>query len=106
MVRFLLLVSIALGFSASLQAQDWEFGIFAGGSNYYGDLAPFAPVMLKETKPAIGGLVRYNLSERIALRGNLTYGQISGDDANFNSNYKNNLRNLSFRSDILEVSFM
>ena len=106
MVRFLLLVSIALGVPASLQAQDWEFGIFAGGSNYYGDLAPFTPQMLKETKPAIGGLVRYNLSERIALRGNLTYGQISGDDANFNSNYKNNLRNLSFRSDILEVSFI
>lgn len=103
MTRLLTLLCL-VGLPLTLQAQDWEFGVIAGGANYNGELAPVEPVVLKETGGMVGGLVRYNLSQRISLKSAITYGQISGDDANYNSRYKRQRRNLSFRSDIFEVS--
>lgn len=83
----------------SVWAQKTDIGLMLGAANYLGDLAP-DPV-LKETRPAGGLYVRNRLSKFFALKHSLLYARIKGDDANFEFN---RLRNLSFRSDIFEIS--
>jgi hypothetical protein len=83
-------------------AQDWEFGIFAGAPLYTGELTNNKPVVLSETKPGFGGFARYNVNKYFTVKSNIYYGTISGDDANASSR-SDRIRNLSFRSDILDI---
>lgn len=101
-MRYALLVWLILGFPLLANSQDWEVGIFAGGANYNGELAPVDPVVLRETHIAIGGFAKYALTDRLKLRGSITYATISGDDANFNKASLRKRRNLDFRSPIFE----
>ncbi len=70
-----------------LYAQDRiELGGFLGTSYYFGDLNPSKQFY----KPhlAIGGIGRYAYSDRIAFKGSLILGNISGDYTDENLNYK------------------
>ncbi|MEX0968644.1 MAG: DUF6089 family protein [Bacteroidia bacterium] len=82
------------------QSQYWEAGVFLGGSNYTGELTP-GVVVWSESHLAGGGLVRYNISRRFALKGHIYYGSISGSDENAKRE-ENRIRNLNFRSSLLE----
>jgi hypothetical protein len=82
-------------------AQFWEIGGMLGGSNYAGDLSP-TPIVFKETHPAIGAFVRANVKKSLSIKANLYYGAVSGSDENTEVE-KNRMRNLSFRSNLLEV---
>lgn len=84
---------------SGLKAQNTDLGIMAGAANYLGEIAP--DLAFNETKWCGGVFVRNKLSKYFALRHNLILGRISGHDANFEFNQ---LRNLSFRSNVLEVS--
>src|SRR5437867_12635811 len=104
MNRFgLISLLVLLSFSAVAQYRmmggSWEMGLFVGGSNYLGDLAP--DLVLPETHPAAGFFIKRNLSPFFAMGIDARYGTISGADANFESQ---KVRNLSFRSHILEIS--
>lgn len=101
-MKKLLLIGIFV-FPLVVNAQYWEFGGFLGFSNYSGELA-HDPVEVKETHPAIGGILRYNINRYITLKGNIYYGTISGTDANAD-NAADRIRNLSFKSNILDVGF-
>jgi hypothetical protein len=81
--------------------QNWEIGAMIGGSNYAGDLTP-SPLVLTETHPAGGAFLRYNVNKYFAIKGNVYYGRISGSDADATT-ARIVERNLSFRSDVLEV---
>lgn len=83
------------------QSQMWEIGVMLGASNYSGDLAP-TPIVLNETHPAFGGFVRYNIKRDWTLKGNAYYGTISGSDKNATTE-KSKIRNLSFKSNVLEI---
>lgn len=83
----------------SLKAQNQEFGFMLGGSNYHGDLA--YNIVPEETHLAGGIHYRYNFNPHWSWRPTLMYGYVSGSDENFE---ENNLRNLSFESDIWEIS--
>jgi len=83
----------------TILAQNTDIGVMLGGANYIGDLAP--DVAYNETRPCGGLFVRNRLSPYFALRHSLSYARIKGDDANFEFNRP---RNLSFRSDIIEVA--
>jgi len=87
------------------QAQTLDLGMFAGVGNYEGDLAPlfFVP---QESKPAVGGFLRLNLFRYVSLRGQVTWTKISGADANSSLNSGRRIRNLSFESQISEISLM
>lgn len=87
----------------SLSAQDWEFGLFGGAALYSGELTNDKLVVLSETKPGFGGLVRYNANKYLTIKSNVYYGTISGDDANA-TDRSDRLRNLSFKSNILDIS--
>jgi opacity protein-like surface antigen len=84
-------------------AQHFEAGILLGASNYVGDLSNNSSnLYLKETKPALGILGRYNFNDLFALRLGLNYTWVAGQDANVRNDDFVRSRNLSFRSSILE----
>ncbi len=88
-----------------VQAQHFEIGILAGGSNYEGDLAPSASVIsFSETHPAFSLFARYAPAKWFALRLSYTHATISGNDANANDFFRRR-RNLHFKSQINEVAF-
>jgi hypothetical protein len=82
-------------------SQYWEVGVLLGASNYKGDLVD-GIINLNQTKPATGGIIRYNLSPWFTVKSNFYYGTIAGDDKQ-SSNADDNLRNLSFKSSVLDI---
>ncbi len=101
---FILLISTTLSGFAQLHAKkksSVDLGIFLGGSYYIGDLNQTKQFLF--TKPAGGVLFRYNVNPRLAFRGNVLFGSIEGHDS-YSSDLAQKQRNLSFKSNINEVS--
>ena len=101
---FILLISTTLSGFAQLHAKkksSVDLGIFLGGSYYIGDLNQTKQFLF--TKPAGGVLFRYNVNPRLAFRGNVLFGSIEGHDS-YSSDLAQKQRNLSFKSNIIEVS--
>ena len=86
------------------KAQNYEFGIFAGTSNYQGDLADGA-IVWKKAQPAGGLLVRYSPLDFLSFRMGFTAGKLVGDDQ---TSSKPNIRErgFTFTSNIREVSLL
>ena len=76
-----ILAIICLCFSVVSQAQSFEIGALIGGANYQGDLAD-GIVVLKETRPAYGVIMRYTPFKFLSFRMGFLQGGIEGDDAN------------------------
>jgi len=81
------------------KAQNIHFTMFAGVSNYQGDLQP-RRFTFEQGNLALGVGGLYELSEKLYLRGNFTFGKISGNDQ---KSFANATRNLNFTSNILDV---
>lgn len=96
------LIFLAFLFPTILSAQYFEAGIFAGVSNYQGDLAPRF-MKASEYAPAFGIFGRYNFSGHLGMKVHLYKGVLQGSDEG--APLKNGLRqrNLSFQSDIYEL---
>jgi len=103
------------------EAQRWtkrrryySAGVSLNAMNYFGDIVPeaaFTSLRLRSTRPNIGVHYAYKMYPRFSVKGNLSWGRITGDDAKSASrNEADNLprfkRNLSFRNDIKELSGM
>jgi outer membrane protein OmpA-like peptidoglycan-associated protein/opacity protein-like surface antigen len=86
--------------TAGVKHQKWEFGLQVGAMQGQTDINNFG---LKENNPGGGLLLRYHLDNHIALRANLLYGEITGDDANFNTPNRKE-RNFSFYAPVAEGS--
>lgn len=99
-----LLLAVLCFFSFNLQAQHVDAGLLLGTSTYQGDLSPeTVNSIVQELNPAGGLFVRYNLNDFFAAKLSGTYGQLSGSDENFPEDDRQRLRNLSFKSYLLEV---
>jgi hypothetical protein len=98
---FILLISLLVVQSAF--AQIHEYGVLMGFTNYFGSLNEVAS--FKQVRPAAGAFYRYNIKYRGAWRNSFTWGQAQFNDASVNNAW-NQQRNLSFRSNIFEVSSM
>lgn len=86
--------------SHSILAQKgYELGGWVGTSFYHGDLNTSA--LVQKPGPAIGLMARRNFDKRVAIKSQLSYAQVGGDDANSKNNFERN-RNLSFRSNLLD----
>jgi len=81
------------------EAQNLHFTLFAGVSNYQGDLQP-KRFTFEQGNLALGVGGLYELSEKLYIRGNFTFGKIHGDDR---KSFTNANRNLNFTSNILDV---
>ncbi len=73
---------------------------FSGDLGGTDDLMSFDP---KALNFAVGGGLRYYMTNHWAVRGSLFFGRLSGDDALSSSKFKKG-RNLNFRSNITDVS--
>lgn len=90
---------ILFGNPFSARAQQFEAGMFAGMSNYVGDLAD-PTFFYAETGLAYGGFARYNITPRWTARLGFTTGMLQGTDANT----QNKARAFTFSGDIYEIS--
>ena len=94
---FCLLIILIAPFAG--KSQDFEAGVFLGVSNYQGDLAP--DIVWHESHPAFGIMAKYNASPYFSFSIGGNYGKISGNDTN---NASTKLRNLSFSTNIYELT--
>jgi|SRR5690606_17129029 len=83
------------------QAQIHEVGIFAGGSNFIGDVG--ATTYISPNEPAFGILYKWNRSPRHSWRISYTQSKLSAEDADADSPARN-LRGYSFKNDLKELS--
>lgn len=82
------------------QAQNLHITVFAGFSNYQGDLQD-KRFTINQAHPAFGAGLLYEITDNLAARANVTIGKISGNDS---YNAKNSTRNLNFSSPITDVN--
>lgn len=101
MVKKYLFLFFAVSICFVAQAQRTELGIWAGGSGYIGDINPTNAI--KVTDPAGGFLFRINYNPFWALRLGIAQGAVQAADSTSN-NSQNKLRNLSFKSQLTEIS--
>ncbi|RYD53271.1 MAG: hypothetical protein EOP52_03785 [Sphingobacteriales bacterium] len=103
MKSFFSLLLLLTGLTAQSQTyfSGKEYGISAGGSQYFGDLNDHYG--FQYIRPAAGAFARFHLTPYIALRTGFLATQVGYSDT-YNSNDYQKLRNLSFKSKILEVS--
>lgn len=80
-----------------------HIGLFGGISNYQGDLATRN---YQQSKPAFGVSLNYEVSDRVMLRGGLSFAKIAGADKYGKSEFLKENRNLSFESNITELSLI
>lgn len=98
----LILLFLLISFGNSF-AQKHEISFNAGFSGYVGDLNPYKVYPLLNPEISGGASYSYRLKPHLALRGNLNFIKLAGDDAT--SGVEENLnRGLSFKNNIYEVS--
>lgn len=98
-----LFITLMMGALAttSFAQNSTEFGYNLGFSTYLGDLQPKV-MTYKDPGFSTGIFVRHNINPFLSVRGFINYGRIHSSDAN-SADYEHMLRNLSFRSYILET---
>ena len=72
--------------TSTLFSQKHEIGFFLGGTNYIGDIGSTSYISPNEF--AGGFVYKLNLNPRIALRANVSYLPISGDDSKSDSSFR------------------
>ncbi|MBI1342776.1 MAG: hypothetical protein GC171_07580 [Terrimonas sp.] len=97
-------VTVFLGISSMVSAQNWHIGVNGGIANYQGDLVD-KYYDFRQTKGHVGLTASYELFDQIILRGGITYAKISGSDQYSNKDYLV-ARNLSAATAITELSFV
>lgn len=110
MIRKAILAGVLMVFAVNLEAQRWrresslDLGIFAGGSNYTGELTSFKFFESRGTHFAGGLLARYNMGDRLTFKLSATRGSLSGYDEWYSDKTENRLRNLHFKSILWDFS--
>lgn len=87
--------------SAQFEMRGWELGGWLGSSFYLGDLN--TDFGFNRPNLAGGVAARYNFNHRIAARASLNYGRVEAYDSDSDNTFER-LRNLSFRSSIIDLS--
>lgn len=82
-------------------SQTYEIGGMIGGTNYIGDVG--RTNYINPNSFAVGGIFKWNRSERHAFRGSVLIAKIKGDDAK-SSNSRRKQRGYSFENTIKEIS--
>ncbi len=100
MKRFFLVILVVIGLN-DCRAQINEIGVFAGGSNYIGDIGKTTYINPKD--PVFGIVYKWNRSPRHAYRFSAIYSQVSGNDLESDVPGRFN-RGLEFKNTIAEFS--
>jgi len=106
MKNLLLVIIISICSISTAKSQYLEYGLGMGGSVYWGDLnAPDFGSNLSNMNFAAQAMAKLNFSKYIAVKGNLLYGKLSGDDGNSFLEWQKQ-RNLSFESTLIELAVL
>lgn len=84
-----------------MQAQIHEVGLFAGASNFIGDVGPTN--YINPNEPALGILYKWNRSPRHSWRASFTYARLAASDADSEVSGRHD-RGYSFDNSIKELS--
>lgn len=96
----ILLLSFSMLIGIESRSQNFFASVFAGSSNYSGELQE-KPFTFNQSNLAFGVGLLFEANAKLLIRGDFTYGRISASDE-FSS--KNKIRNLSFFSYLYEYS--
>ncbi len=83
------------------QAQIYEVGVFAGGSNFIGDVG--ATDYIAPNSPAFGGIFKWNRSPRHSWRLSVIFTELEGIDRD-SDDPRRVARGYEFQNNILEIS--
>jgi len=86
---------------ASLRSQTYEIGVFAGGANNIGDVGRTNFIL--PSNYAVGGLFKWNKSQRYAWRASVIYGKFTADDSKSNISSRQQ-RGYKIGNSLLEAS--
>lgn len=105
-MKALILSFMLVMVSYSLNAQSLEFGIGLGALNYSGDMdTPSFSDNITNTGFGLQLNARYYLNHFIAIRGNVIYGKVKGDDRKSSAEWQLE-RNLRFSSSYFEGAIL
>lgn len=100
-MRYFFLVILSIFISQTIDAQIYEVGIFAGESNFIGDVG--ATNYISPNQPALGAIFKWNRSSRHSFRASIIFSELEGLDTK-SSDPRRVERGYSFSNDILEIS--
>lgn len=95
---FILFIFFSFAFA---KAQTYEVGIFAGTSNIIGDVGSTQYIQFKDM--AIGGIFKWNRSNRHSFRASVIAANMIGDD-NDSDDISRDLRGLKYNYSLIEAS--
>lgn len=100
--NLILIVFVLISLSSKVNSQSgFELGGWIGISNYSGELS--SGYNLANSGVAGGGNLRFLFNDRLSLKTSLNYARVGASDAN-SSNSFNKKRNLSFKSNIFDLT--
>ncbi|MAX69552.1 MAG: hypothetical protein CMC76_00395 [Flavobacteriaceae bacterium] len=100
-MRYFFLIFISTFALNNVDAQIYELGIFAGGSNFIGDVG--ATDYISPNQLAIGAIAKWNRSPRHSFRASIIYSDLEGIDSK-SDDPRRIERDYSFNASILEIS--
>lgn len=100
-MRLILILVLSIFMSQSIVSQIYEVGIFAGGSNFIGDVG--ATNYISPNQLAIGGVFKWNRSPRHSFRASIIFSDLEGNDSK-SDDPRRIQRGYDFNVSILEIS--
>lgn len=100
-MRYIFLFLFSVLFVKTSQSQIYEVGVFAGGSNFIGDVG--STKYIAPNRPAFGAILKWNRSPRHSWRVSIIYADIVGFDSK-SDDPRRIERNYKFDSNLLEIS--
>jgi hypothetical protein len=100
-MRYFFLILLSLFIIDTADAQIYEIGVFAGGSNFIGDVG--ATDYISPNQPAIGAIFKWNRSPRHSFRASVIFSELEGIDKN-SDDPRRVQRGYKFNTNILEIS--
>ncbi|MBO6879273.1 DUF6089 family protein [Winogradskyella sp.] len=100
-MRYLILILISIFFFQNTNAQIYEVGVFAGGSNFIGDVG--ATDYISPNQGAFGAIFKWNRSPRHSFRASVIFSDLEGLDGKSNDPRRRQ-RGYNFNTSILEIS--
>lgn len=102
--NYILLTFLVFSTLPLMSQYRWEAGAVVGLANYQGDLVESTLPLFKEGNLSFGVAGRYLLNYNWAIRGNVLFGKLTGDDFN-SAEYFRQKRGVSFENAFTELSF-
>ncbi|WP_178985927.1 type IX secretion system protein PorG [Winogradskyella helgolandensis] len=100
-MRYFFLIFLCVFITNNVDAQIYEVGVYAGGSNFIGDVG--ATDYISPNQLAFGVLAKWNRSERHSFRASVIFSDLEGIDAK-SDDPRRKERGYEFNTSIIEIS--